>query len=79
MNGVVTNLVGGTTDVVGSTSLVGGQMQGYEGSIDAYGAPIRKKLDLVESNGKSMMVLNHHSGQVYQTLWSPCKRLLVSA
>jgi hypothetical protein len=40
---------------------------------------VRKKLELVESNGKGMLVLSHHTGQVYQTLWNPCKRLLVSA
>lgn len=39
----------------------------------------RKRLEIVESNGKGTLVLSSHTGYVYQTLWNPCKRLLVSA
>eukprot|EP00347_Sterkiella_histriomuscorum_P013599 403364101 len=34
--------------------------------------------DIIETNGKSAMILNHHQGQVYHTQWNPTKRILVS-
>ena len=75
---------GGYSDLKMQGGLIGSNgkssdvvMQG--GSPQAPYEQVRKRLETVESNGKGTLVLSSHIGYVYQTLWNPCKRLLVSA